>query len=219
LIPASADFEISCWYFPGTSTHGIFSAGINNSTGRFSAFHNAPGQVTISLPNTSSFNVVSGLVAGVWNYIRFTRVATTYTFIGNNTGSATSATNITAANTRLLQVANVFHSNGRISDFRITTGGITTYFPLTDGSGASLAWYQSDGTSGVVSNALQGTLTNVWANKTNGVIVPPTKYSQRAIIPRDTKWNRVSAAGDDRFFATAAAITGGDKTNAEAYLI
>lgn len=67
-------------------------------------------------------------------------------------------------------------SQGRIADLRITTGGVTKHFPLQDGPGSSntnrnIAWVASDGTSGVISNAIvNGTVANIWANRVPGFV-------------------------------------------------
>lgn len=42
--------------------------------------------------------------------------------------------------------------------------------------------------------------------------------ARQSVSPTDTKFRRTAADGDDRFFTTAAALTGTDKTNAEAYV-
>lgn len=52
---------------------------------------------------------------------------------------------------------------------------------------------------------------------TTATKLAPTDATQ-SISPADTKFRRTASSGDDRYFATRAALTGTDKTNAEAYV-
>jgi hypothetical protein len=177
LIPATADFEISLWYYHTTNAFkGLISTGTFNSTGRFHVFPaNTPtNSLNLSLPDITDVIATSCLSNNSWNYIQVTKQSNVYQ-VSCNGVTATSpaiATAITQVhNIRLLQVLNAFHNNGRITDLRITTAGVTKYFPLQGGPGSSntnrdVHWVASDGTYGVVANAItNGTVSTIWANR------------------------------------------------------
>lgn len=90
-------------------------------------------------------------------------------------GSAPAALGTMSGNLELMRdVVNINRSNGRLCNLAITTGGITTTFPLQDGIGdgtnRNIAYRRSDGTGGVIENAIvNGTLANIWANRTDKV--------------------------------------------------
>ena len=68
------------------------------------------------------------------------------------------------------------YANASVADLQITTGGHTKTFLLQDGPGSAnlnrnVAWYKSDGTYGVITNAIvNGTVANIWANRCPGYV-------------------------------------------------
>jgi hypothetical protein len=190
LIPASADFDISTWYYHATgsatirsaidqrsATHtGIFGVVINlTESGGLRPLANA---ITVTLDNVQYINSSVALVPATWNAIRCTRVGNLFTLYlnGVSVGTSTYALTISQGQATQLLVYKAGasygqYSDGRLSDFRITTGGVTKYFPLQGGPGTSntnrdLHWVDSAGSGGVVSGAIvNGTVANIWANR------------------------------------------------------
>jgi len=181
FIPLSADFELSvCAYFD--TVYGSFEVlvgQVENVGAWLSAFGICyTGGAWIAFFGSYTANKITFVPNGnAWNAIRIRKVGTTL-FCSINGGvesSTTCAATITAEqNTRLLMSAGGSHSNARIADFRITTGGVTTYIPLQDGPGSSntnrdIAWVKSDGTGGIISSAIvNGTVSTIWGNRVPG---------------------------------------------------
>jgi hypothetical protein len=177
LIPATADFELSLWYFnPGnTNEENVFCQRSTSSSAQrlfLAKFSTTTNTFVLYASSPSVTATVSGVTG--WNFIRVTRVASSITLIINGVSSSlTYAGSIDSANTSLLAFTNSLasYSAGRVTDFRITTGGVTTYFPLQGGPGSSntnrdVHWVASDGTYGVVANAItSGTVSTIWANR------------------------------------------------------
>lgn len=230
LIPATDDLDLSIWYFQAnsdTTIRSIIEQRSPSNTGTFQLVANftggaAPNALTLWLDASTGVVSSTNMTASAWNLIRVTRVGNLWTLFlnGSSVGTVTRSFSVSQLqNTNLLaaQVSGSFlqFNGGRVSDLRITTGGVTTHFPLTDGSGRDLAWYRTDNTRGIASNAIVGgTLSSIWANR----VVNSSPFARRAIVPRDTKFRRTQADGDDRFFATRTALTGPTLTNAEAYV-
>jgi len=175
LIPASADFDFEFDYYRGSN--GITSYLLDqNSSGR--VFIDSTNRVGVYNSSAYYYTANNTVVANTWHKIRVARVGsdiTTYVTVNGatQTGSSTAGTFSTAANTKLLTLVGIYDS-GRVSNFKITTGGATTYFPLQDGPGSSntnrdIAWVKSDGTGGVISNAIvNGTVSTIWGNRVPG---------------------------------------------------
>jgi hypothetical protein len=126
----------------------------------------------------STILTVSGFSfsAGSWYSIALSWTPTTYAISVNGAviGSGSRAGVMPVRS--LFVLAGNFGSpagpvSGKVSDLRITTGGVTTHFPLQDGPGSSntnrdLSYIKSDGTYGVVSGAIvNGTVSTIWANR------------------------------------------------------
>jgi hypothetical protein len=302
LIPATADFELSCWYYQSSSAniHTVVEqrASPNNNIFALAANFNgsvgSAGKLGLFLSTSNGILSSVDLTNNAWHALRITRIGNDWTLYLNGANVGTVTRSFSIGQTQDCHVlAGLFNSSfsqfssGRIADLRITTGGVTTYFPLQDGPGSSntnrdLSYIKSDGTYGVVSNAIvNGTVSTIWGNRcpnardwcteyggdiaANGAFLPgqisgslasdgtaktlaagkfgnpysrinfnpftaaelnalglETAYAvttaRQSVSPTDTKFRRTAADGDDRFFTTAAALTGTDKTNAEAYV-
>lgn len=294
LIPASADFSIQLLFkSPSTSLSylALFSQGAN-TTGRFYLYER---DSLLRVQTPSLGEIFCSYTVGVWNRVVIERIGGVFTITTTNlstgvvtTGSGADATAISVSKNTVLHKRGSNYWSGSLSDLRITTGGVTKYFPLQGGPGTSntnrdLHWVGSDGTGGVVSGAIvNGTVANIWANRcpyvrdwciengggiaANGAFVPGrigsandaagnaktlsagkfgNPYSRLnrnrwaapalvnigvtasdSVAPStnvqgnatvDTQFRRSKADGSDRYFAASAALTGSDKTNAEAY--
>jgi hypothetical protein len=305
LIPASSNFSLSLKYYheSGGSPRRIINQRAGGGGNFFaidgnlnSSVADVPGSILaiIDWANVVRFSIANALFVGEWHTISLERTGNSYTFsvlrLSNGTTASTtfsSSSSIEQTQTRVLGNPIGIYSADRVSDLRITTGGVTTHFPLQDGPGSSntnrnLSYIKSDGTYGVVSNAIvNGTVATIWGNRcpnaedwcvkyggdiaANGAFLPgqisgslasdgtaktlaagkfgnpysrinfnpftaaelnalglETAYAvttaRQSVSPTDTKFRRTAADGDDRFFTTAAALTGTDKTQAEAYV-
>ena len=194
LFPATANFSASCWYYHQTNDTNfrpVLSQMLTNDAGtpgRFNIMANSNnGTATagwlcvFAQGSTSVLASINTLQSATWHYITIERNSDVFTLSCTPlNGSLSTVTQTVSgisiaqnANTHLLRHPAPVLNNGRIADFRITTGGVTRFFPLQDGIGAAgtnrnLSWVGSDGSGGVLSNALVGgTLANVWANRTN----------------------------------------------------
>lgn len=189
LLPATADHSGSLLYFHVTNdttlrnlvtqrrvdAAGILFVIVANITAGAITLGVGPGTpVTADIPNALRTNS--------WHLIEWSRVGSLWTLrctpIGGTTQTATCTSTDaldTTQPTRLGYNVDVApsHNNGRFSDFRITTGGVTTIFPIQAGPGSSntnrdLHFIRTDGTGGVVSNAIVGgSVAAIWANRTN----------------------------------------------------
>jgi len=189
LIPATADWSMSLWYYHvtnNTTRRCILSQNGASApeTGRLMLWANASGGSgtagALELQRDGSFiTVTAALTSNSWHYITVSRLSNLYTLNCVSTSasslvnSGTISGDIYAGRNCYLFINNTsapLHNDGRFSDFQITTGGVTKYFPLQGGPGTSntnrdVHWVGSDGTSGVISNAIvNGTVSNIWAN-------------------------------------------------------
>lgn len=177
LIPATADFSLSLWYnHTNTATrHGVF--GQYPTSAIYLGANQGAGGATVAGSFTLRFSadgpIVTGIASG-WVYITISRVGNLFTLTVNGvSASATvAATFGVAQNFTLLALAGpILLSPGSVSNFSVTTGGVTKIFPLQDGPGANnvnrnLSWIGSDGTGGVINSALVGgTVSAIWANR------------------------------------------------------
>lgn len=183
LIPASADFDISIRYYQvsAAAIHTIISQGVSGSFMLLQTNFNGGGvQVNQCVWLTpAGYTSATPIIAG-WNKFRLTRVGSLFSLYVNDilitTKSSVTAISADTSTQILRRASGIQLSSGRIADLRITTGGHTTYFPLQDGPGSSntnrnIAWYKSDGTYGVINNAIvNGTIANIWANRCPGYV-------------------------------------------------
>jgi len=187
LIPTSVDFSLSIWYYHVTNNATrriILAQGLPANNGALFLLGNvnggAPtaGAAMLQIIGGTTVNINPCLTAGSWHYMQVTRVGSTFTLsvtpVAGSllTSSGTMSPTIEVDDTFLLKRndATGYHNNGYVSDFRITTGGVTKTFPLQEGPGTANTnrdryWIGSDGTSGVVSNAdVNGTVASINAN-------------------------------------------------------
>jgi surface protein len=191
LIPATADFEISLWYFhPFAGANAIrtiidqrdsLNAGLvaviaNSST----TFSNSANKLVLAL-GASAFTVFQSsvdMIPDTWNHIAVRRVGNDFELRLNQVtvGTGTRSFSVSQSQNFGILVSRVgaslsSYGNGRVTDFRITTAGVTKYFPLQGGPGSSntnrdVHWVADDGTYGVVANAItNGTVSTIWANR------------------------------------------------------
>lgn len=175
LMPATGDYELSFWFFHT-------SASDERPFGQDSFIFYINAQI-VRARIFGAYNIVSGTILSndTWNKITLNRTGDLHTMtVQTPTASYSytytgSGSNSVSANSRLLQGL-ATSTAGRVSDLRITTGGVTTYFPLQDGPGSSntnrnLAYVKSDGTGGVISNAIvNGTVSTIWGNRVPGQV-------------------------------------------------
>lgn len=111
-----------------------------------------------------------------WHKIAVSRTGTTYRLFIDDVQVQSSTGVVTTITLRnILQTySTTYIMTGHMADFQLTYGGVTYYFPLQDGPGSSntnrnIAWCASNGTGGVISNALSGgTVADIWAAKCPG---------------------------------------------------
>jgi hypothetical protein len=178
LIPATADFEVSFVFKNPKALSMLLSQNIGNM-GTSWVLYNAD---TTSL---SFFCYSLGSILAVAcsatenNFCIFRRIGNSFYLEVNGVGATSSlSVSLYQANTVLLANTNGLadFSSASISDLRITTGGVTTYFPLQDGAGTgstnrNVAYIKSDGTGGVVNNAIvNGTVSTIWSNLVPGEV-------------------------------------------------
>lgn len=219
LIPLSGDFEFSIRaYIPASPASYAVIVGQDDGPPWVSVcivFYDA-GQWRVCFGSYTANYAVLNVTADAWNYIRVRKVGTTlYASVnGGAENTGTCLASITgSANTVFGKATGGAYFAGRVSDFQVTVGSNVTNVPFTEGSGADIAKYVN-GVETVITNAVQGTLTNIWANKTDGKWA--VKFGPEAMVPRNTKFRRV---GSDRYVATREALTGADLTNMRNYML
>jgi len=174
------DFELQLMVYPPASPASfatvVGQVDYPSWTNGFGVYYNSGWKVFYGtyLSHSVSFSMSSS----EWHLLRVRKVgATLYVSVDSGIeSSGVCASSITTAQNTKLSVfsGGVGITGGRITDFRITTGGATTYFPLQDGPGSSntnrdIAWVKSDGTGGVISNAIvNGTVSTIWGNRVPG---------------------------------------------------
>lgn len=174
LIPPSADFTLSFRYrHSSTMTRVLFEQRTSGTTvndlGLF-ANHTTGGSVRLQV-NAANAAEVTGLVNGTWYLVQVTRSGSSISLsVGGVAASGSIATSIAQSNAYLFAAKGFagFFADNLISDLQITTGGVTTYFPLQEGSTTSrdLYYCKSDGTGGKVANAIvNGTIATIRANR------------------------------------------------------
>jgi len=177
LFPSTADFETEFWFYRLDSGTWTYLLTQDNSV---RAVVDTSNRVAFHDGSNYYYTASNTVIPNTWHHFRVIRVGSVFTThltpSGGSTVTATStnaATFSTSTNTLLGNLVGAGIS-GRLSNFRITTGGVTTYFPLQDGPGSSntnrdIAWVKSDGTGGVISNAIvNGTVSTIWGNRVPG---------------------------------------------------
>lgn len=184
LIPASADYSIEVSYFHTTNdTTRRVIVSQDATIWRIQANALAIGSGTagglFAGDVTNNVTLAGALTANTWHRITLTKSGTTHTltcqpFNGTLLSNSNTHAGVvgSSSNTFLLATSGSQEpADGRVSMFQLTTGGLTTYFPLQDGPGSSntnrdLAFIRSDNTYGVVSSAItNGTVSTMWANR------------------------------------------------------
>lgn len=165
-----------------------------------------------------SATCIQDIISAGWHHVRCIWNGSSYDIyldgVQRTTYSATThAAQFTNRNIQLLTFASTPTGTCRIANLKLIVSGTTKYFPLTDGQGDDIAMYEN-GVATILSNAIQGTLTNVWANKTEGLVDHTYPEAMRAIVPRDQQFND----GESIHFATKDPLTGANLTNALDFL-
>ena len=175
LIPATADFNLSFWYYHAANSAltGILCQGANAS-GRFFLMTNTSPTANSLLLYTpdavQSISISGALTLNAWNYVQCSRSGSTFVIactdasgIVRSASSTSDSTAVSAANSlALTRVLAAGRNAGCISDLRITTGGVTKYFWLAEGDSRHVYWIGSDGTGGKITNAIvNGTVATI----------------------------------------------------------
>lgn len=175
LASITGDFEFTGWYKPERVYGALWGNGSNG------LYHNDLS-TTFRLYVAGTHTQFTGvtLVIGQWHYWKVTRVSGTVSMWVNGVALTRSAgpdpNNGTITVSTIGNGISGFSMIGSVSDFRFTIDGVTTYFPLQDGPGSSntnrnLAYVKSDGTGGVISNAIvNGTVSTIWGNRVPGQV-------------------------------------------------
>ncbi len=149
LLAGGATATNYLWYRPST---GIWTVAADGDS------------IRLTVTNTT-------LEDNLWHKIKVTRAGTTYRLFIDDVQIASNVSTVTTITLRQIMntYANQHSVHGQMADFRLTYGGVTYYFPLQDGPGSTntnrnIAWVASNGTGGVISNALtNGTVTGWWS--------------------------------------------------------
>lgn len=149
-----SDYRSYLWYRPST---GIWYLTVD-------------GEVT---KLTTSANSV--LEDNKWHFVQAKRTGTTYQILvdGVSIGSATATVSRMTIRNAMQTYSSQYSLHGMMADLKINNAGLITTFPFQDGEGdgtnLNIAWHRSDGTSGVISNALVGgTASDWWSAKCPG---------------------------------------------------
>lgn len=185
VITLDGDFEISFWTkYEGDNAASLgpmFVGGGSQASGAdyrsYIYYRPSTGLWQIvtdgeSVKLTTSANAV--LEDNKWHFVQAKRTGTTYEILVDSVsiGTATATVNRMTLRT-ILGSYTTYSVHGMMADLAINNAGTITYFPLQDGIGdgtnRNICWYKSDGTSGVISNAIVGgTVSNWWAAKCPG---------------------------------------------------
>lgn len=198
-IGSASNFTADVYYYHASSATRQRLVDCRNDAGTYvwSLLANAENSGTVVAnklhaqisTGTTDFSIVNALTVGNWHKITFSRSGNTWTLacVNLSTDASLSATTTnsqtfdSASQCFLLGGANVggsvvtsLPSSGRLAQFSIAQSGVTTYFPLDHGPGASntnrTIWYlRDDGTYGEVANAIvNGTVSTIWSNRCPG---------------------------------------------------
>jgi len=181
LFDLSGDFEYSFWLkYEGSASTAIgtmiVGGGLSGGGSTYQSFlwyRPSTGTWTLAANGQATrLTVVDSTVEdNKWHHIKITRVGGLYTMYLDfiSIGSATAAVTLFSTRSILMTFGSSYSLHGLMADFRITHGGVTTHFPLQEGNGRDIAWYASNGTYGVRSNALiNGTVADLWAAQCPG---------------------------------------------------
>jgi hypothetical protein len=171
-IPNDADVEFEAWIYP-TATNGAIAWDGDNSRIRWYLeasrsvwiFYSGAYQTPTELVNLNQWNHIK--VARVGNDLISTTNGVEETFVG----AASNFVNPTAPLVIGASNGNTINFEGQIAEFKVTINGVTKTLPIQDGAGRDTGWYASDGTKGVIPNAIVGgNLDNIWANRCPGLV-------------------------------------------------
>lgn len=173
LASITGDFEFTGWYKPGQTYGALWGTPTNG------LYHsNLTGTFRLYVANTPTQFTGVTLVIDQWHFWKVTRISGTVSMwidgvqLTQNDGTNPNVGTITVST--IAKGKYGFAVTGGLADFRFTVDGVTTYFPLQDGPGSSdtnrdVAWVKSDGTGGVISNAIvNGTVSTIWGNRVPG---------------------------------------------------
>lgn len=156
LSSSGSSYRNYLWYRPSTGVWTLAS----------------DGEVTkLTTTNTA-------LEDNKWHKIKVTRASTTHKlFIDDVEVASNVATVATFTLRQILWTYSTGYSlHGQMCDLKITTGGVTYYFPLQDGPGSTntnrdIAWVATDGTGGIIASALvNGTVSEIWSAMCPGYV-------------------------------------------------
>jgi hypothetical protein len=177
LIPRFGDFQIDLSYFhiPG-SRHTIISQGTSDAhrfritANMLVGTDNSTNSISMQANGRTS-GIINCLTPG-WNRILCNKTHSGFLLTCNNENFyifAGSGYFLEGGNTSFLRYAgNILFSAGSISDIKITMSGVTKYFPLQEGNGRDIYWYDSNNNYGVLANSIiNGNTSNIWGNKTS----------------------------------------------------
>jgi acetyl esterase/lipase len=182
-IPASADFTLSLIAKVGTGVKALVSQNASVNANTIDLYHDAGGIIYFYAGGANRVSTGTG-TTGKWCSITLSRVGNLYTLTAVDLAAGTTYTNTgtystalpTVGNTTLLNDVFGAATDASIADLSITTGGVTTDFALQDGPGASntnrnVAYTKSDGTGGIVTNAIvNGTVSTIWGTRCPGYV-------------------------------------------------
>lgn len=172
LFDLSGDFELSCWLkYEGSAsdTNGAMFIGGGLSGGGsgyrgYLWYRPSTGIWTFAANGEASKLTVtdSTIEDNQWHKITLSRTGTTHRLYIDTTLVKEQTSTVTLFSLRHLMMSYTqgYSLAGQMADFRLTVGGVTYYFPLQDGPGdgtnRNISWVASDGTGGVITDALVG---------------------------------------------------------------
>lgn len=182
-LPASGNFSLSL--VVNNAADGILW-GTFDGTGNFIFLAILSGNLRLYsiCPGIGSMNLLTAISGGA-HRITLDRAGDTFTasFFKLSDGSTGSVSQTIASYVLSTVGMTLAHdpfvgwgsSTNQLSQFSFTAEGVTKTYPLQDGPGTSntnrnIAWYGSNGTGGVISNAvLGGSVASQWSNRTTYV--------------------------------------------------
>jgi len=230
-IGTHSDFTFEILYYQLDNTYGRLADCRNNSGSYLWSIvqnYNATSQVDLQINGGFYAPCAGALTIGDWHRIRLNRTVNLWTMTVTNLRTNAVVSN-SVSSSQVFDAASPFYLGGGYNNAgtpaislpsaasfcnaTLLQNGGTKLFPLTDGSGDDIAMYEN-GVATIISNAIQGTLTNVWANNTDGLVDHTYPEAMRAVVPRDQQFND----GEAIHFATKDPLTGADLTNALNFL-
>lgn len=184
----TGDFEYEFWIcYEGSLTTGnglmVIGGGLSSSGSSYRNYlwyRPSTGVWTLASDGevTKLTTTNTALEDNKWHKIKVTRVSTTHKlFIDDVEVASNVATVATFTLRQILWTYSTSYSlHGQMCDLKITTGGVTYYFPLQDGPGSTstnrdIAWVATDGTGGIIASALvNGTVSEIWSAMCPGYV-------------------------------------------------